>query len=251
MILSFLLVWVKRKRNYAFRNHCWIWNSVLVGNLVFFGIVWRRKQYLGRKILRPDSDILLLNCTCPCEIHCVPLCGTKMISEWIPANILNSRLWQVAVWDQLRIAPTTTNWRGFSLNSPNPTIFHIHLWKHFSPSPAHWEIPKHTYIPAYREQEQIFLLGKTCIPQELFQSRCSFSVYNNPCRVAEGEALFITTDSRSDRGENLFCFRHPLPQSTHSSDYVKLCFHPISKSSLNVAFLLNGWVSILITQAFE
>lgn len=79
----------------------------------------------------------------------------------------------------------------------------------------------------------------------------TFSICNNPCKLAEEEALFITTDFTSDRGENLFCFRHPLKQRTDPPEYFKAPFHTIIKSSLNVTFLLNGLVSssISVTKA--
>lgn len=39
------------------------------------------------------------------------------------------------------------------------------------------------------------------------------------------ETLFITTDFTRDRGENLFCFRHPLNQRADPSDNFQLSSH--------------------------
>lgn len=39
------------------------------------------------------------------------------------------------------------------------------------------------------------------------------------------EAIPITTDFTRDRGENLFCFRHPLKQRADPSDSFQLSSH--------------------------
>lgn len=140
---------------------------------------------------------------------------------------------------------------GFLFELPKPDNFpYSSLEAFLSLSPNERSQSAPTFLPTGSRNRF------SCLESRVSHKSCSkagaaFAVYNNPRRLAEAEALFITADSRSDRGENLFCLRHPLPQSTHPSDYFKLCFHPIRKSSLNVAFLLNGWVSISLTQAFD
>lgn len=66
------------------------------------------------------------------------------------------------------------------------------------------------------------------------------------------EALFITTDFTRDRGENLFCFRHPLKQRLIHQTTSKSP-HTITESSLSLTVLLNELVSSGIpgTKAFE
>lgn len=107
---------------------------------------------------------------------------------WTPAATLNSRLWQMALWEQLHTTSIPINWRIFlDRNSQKSTV---HLWRHFSVS--QWTNPKLLTARSNR-----FLFGKECIPQELFKSRCTFLYLRQPLRIGRrGTGTFITQISR-------------------------------------------------------
>lgn len=121
----------------------------------------------------------------------------------------------MALWEQLHTTSTTINWRTFLDRNSQKSA--VHLKRHFSVS--QWRNPKHTFLLTARSNRL------ACLEKTVFhKSWCSFLYLWQPLQLAE-EALFITTDFTWDRGENLFCFRHPLKQRADPSNNFQLSSH--------------------------
>lgn len=125
----------------------------------------------------------------------------------------------MALWEQLHTTSTTINWR--TLGSPKSQQF---ISRGISLSPSEQTQSTHCCLqPGVTD----FPVWKTVYPPKAIQKQMQLSVPVTALAVGRRgtETLCITTDFTQDRGENLFCFRHPLKQRADPSHSFQLSSH--------------------------
>lgn len=160
------------------------------------------KKILFRKrntFIGADSETLLLNSTCSCEIHWY-LTTNYFSCPLIPADILNSRLLtNGCIRSQLDATSTTINWRFFSLSNFRLELPKIKSFPYSSLeallSLNQWSQSIHTFLLIVNSN-RFFCLEKCVFHRSRSKAGATFPMCNNHCKLAEAADFSLPQISR-------------------------------------------------------